>query len=114
MITKYAQQKAAHHLRIPQVITFSNSVYPSSKNTLKNNDDKDKPSKDFTNDKGKKKKQDHLTDNFNNFNLILTGYNSLAQEQAQLLDLIVYDIPAKCDSYTLLGNFKFLRKDRID
>ncbi|GBB94290.1 hypothetical protein RclHR1_23250002 [Rhizophagus clarus] len=32
------------------------------------------------------------------------------EEQAQLLDVIVYDIPAKWDSYTLLGNLSFWGK----
>ncbi|GES99954.1 hypothetical protein GLOIN_2v1773465 [Rhizophagus clarus] len=62
------------------------------------------------NTQDKKRKQEHLADNFTNSNFILTGYCPQQEEQAQLLDLIVYDIPAKWDSYTLLGNLSFWGK----
>ncbi|GBB83759.1 hypothetical protein RclHR1_10430002 [Rhizophagus clarus] len=65
-----------------QVVTFSNNELTSPKITLKSNDNKVKPSEDSTNDKGKKRKQDHLTDNFNNSNLILTRYHPQQEEQA--------------------------------
>ncbi|GBB98430.1 hypothetical protein RclHR1_32200001 [Rhizophagus clarus] len=63
-----------------QVITFSNNELSPPKITLKSSDDKIKPLEDSTINKNKKKKQGHLTDNFGNSNLILIGYNPIAQE----------------------------------
>ncbi|GBB84262.1 hypothetical protein RclHR1_01090001 [Rhizophagus clarus] len=37
-------------------------------------------------------------------NVIITRYVSQGQEQVQMLNLVVYDIPAKWDNYTLLAN----------
>ncbi|GBB98488.1 hypothetical protein RclHR1_03240013 [Rhizophagus clarus] len=93
-----------------RVVTFSNSELSPPKISLKSSKDTIKPSEDSYNDKGKKKKQDHLTDNFGNSNLVLTSYCLQQEEQTQLLDVIVYDIPAKWDSYTLLGNLSFWEK----
>ncbi|GES89020.1 hypothetical protein RCL_jg16974.t1 [Rhizophagus clarus] len=55
------------------MITFSNSNIPPPKISLKSSEDTIKLSEDSTNDKGKKRKQNHLTDNFGSSNLILTG-----------------------------------------
>ncbi|GBB83623.1 hypothetical protein RclHR1_10320001 [Rhizophagus clarus] len=87
---------------------FSN-VPPQPVTPSKSSDSK-KPLEQPQNTQDKKRKQEYLADNFNNSNLILTGYCPQQEEQAQLLDLIVYDIPAKWDSYTLLGNLSFWGK----
>ncbi|GBC10102.1 hypothetical protein RclHR1_09340001 [Rhizophagus clarus] len=58
-----------------RVVTFSNSDFRFSKISLKSSEDMIKPSENSTNDKGKKRKQDHLTGNFENSNLVLTAYN---------------------------------------
>ncbi|GBB84259.1 hypothetical protein RclHR1_10890006 [Rhizophagus clarus] len=55
-------------------------------------------------DNGKKLKQKETDKSLKNGNVIITGYIPQDQEQAQLLDLVVYDIPAKWDNYTLLAN----------
>ncbi|GBB87597.1 hypothetical protein RclHR1_14070004 [Rhizophagus clarus] len=55
-------------------------------------------------DNGKKLKQKETNNSLKNGNVIITGYIPQDQEQAQLLDLVVYDIPAKWDNYTLLAN----------
>ncbi|GBB91314.1 hypothetical protein RclHR1_18500003 [Rhizophagus clarus] len=55
-------------------------------------------------DNGKKLKQKETDNNLKNGNVIITRYISQDQEQAQLLDLVVYDILAKWDNYTLLAN----------
>ncbi|GBB88995.1 hypothetical protein RclHR1_15620001 [Rhizophagus clarus] len=91
-----------------KVVTFNN-VPPQQATSLKSSDN-NKPSEQSTITQDKKRKQEHLADNFNNANFILTGYSLQQEEQAQLLDLIVYDIPAKWDSYTLLGNLSFWGK----
>ncbi|GBB91179.1 hypothetical protein RclHR1_18320002 [Rhizophagus clarus] len=45
------------------------------------------------------------TDNYlKNGNVIITRYYPQGEEQAQLLDLVIYDILAKWDNYTLLAN----------
>ncbi|GBB90944.1 hypothetical protein RclHR1_01800029 [Rhizophagus clarus] len=76
--------------------------------TSSKSSDNIKPSEQSTITSDKKRKQEHLADNFNNSNLILTGYCPQQEEQAQLLDLIVYDIPAKWDSYTLLARVRLI------
>ncbi|GBB95635.1 hypothetical protein RclHR1_25810001 [Rhizophagus clarus] len=91
-----------------KVVTFNN--VPPQQETSSKSSDNIKPSEQSTIIPDKKRKQEHLADNFNNSNLILTGYCPQQEEQAQLLDLIVYDIPAKWDSYTLLGNLSFWGK----
>ncbi|GBB83389.1 hypothetical protein RclHR1_10110001, partial [Rhizophagus clarus] len=91
-----------------KVVTFNN-VLPQQ-GTPSTSSDNSKPSEQSTITQDKKRKQEHLADNFNNSNLILTGYCLQQEEQAQLLDLIVYDIPTKWDSYTLLGNLNFWGK----
>ncbi|GBC10117.1 hypothetical protein RclHR1_09350004 [Rhizophagus clarus] len=55
-------------------------------------------------DNGKKLKQKETDNNLKNGNVIITGYIPQDQEQAQLLDLVVYNILAKWDNYTLLVN----------
>ncbi|GBB83932.1 hypothetical protein RclHR1_10590014 [Rhizophagus clarus] len=91
-----------------KVVTFNN-VPPQQETPLKSSDNS-KPSEQSTISQNKKRKLENLADNFNNSNLILTSYCLQQEEQAQLLDLIVYDIPVKWDSYTLLGNLSFWRK----
>ncbi|GBC09039.1 hypothetical protein RclHR1_08570006 [Rhizophagus clarus] len=91
-----------------KVVTFNN--VPPHQGISSTSSDNSKPSEQSTITQDKKRKQEHLADNFNNSNLILTGYCSQQEEQAQLLDLIVYDIPAKWDSYTLLSNLSFWGK----
>ncbi|GBB98561.1 hypothetical protein RclHR1_32600001 [Rhizophagus clarus] len=91
-----------------KVVTFNN--VPPHQVTSSKISDNIKPSEQSTINPEKKRKQEHLAENFNNSNLILTGYCPQQEEQAQLLDLIVYDIPAKWDSYTLLGNLSFWGK----
>ncbi|GES76137.1 hypothetical protein RCL_jg20432.t1 [Rhizophagus clarus] len=69
--------------RRPTSITPSitlNNDNPPPKITLKSSDDKIKPSEDSINIKGKKRKQDYLTENFSNSNLILTEYSPIEQE----------------------------------
>ncbi|GBC08617.1 hypothetical protein RclHR1_08260004 [Rhizophagus clarus] len=51
-----------------------------------------------------KLKQKEIDNILKNGNVIITGYCPQDQEQAQLLDLVVYDISAKWDNYTLLAN----------
>ncbi|GBC00492.1 hypothetical protein RclHR1_03880002 [Rhizophagus clarus] len=91
-----------------KVVTFN--IVPLQQATSSKSSDNIKPSEQSTITSEKKRKQEHLADNFNNSNLILTGYCPQQEEQAKLLDLIVYDIPAKWDSYTLLGNLSFWGK----
>ncbi|GBB95356.1 hypothetical protein RclHR1_25140003 [Rhizophagus clarus] len=55
-------------------------------------------------DNGKKLKQKETDNTLKNGNVIITGYIPQDQEQAQILDLVVYDILAKWDNYTLLAN----------
>ncbi|GBC06411.1 hypothetical protein RclHR1_06800015 [Rhizophagus clarus] len=57
-------------------------------------------------DNGKKLKQKETDNTLKNENVIITRYCSQDQKQAQLLDLVVYDILAKCDNYTLLANLE--------
>ncbi|GBB92751.1 hypothetical protein RclHR1_02050024 [Rhizophagus clarus] len=95
-----------------KVVTFNN-VPPQPVTPSKSSDSK-KPLEQPQNTQDKKRKQEHLTDNFKNSNLILIGYCPQQEEQAQLLDLIVYDILAKWDSYTLLGNLSFWEEDCIN
>ncbi|GBB95360.1 hypothetical protein RclHR1_25160002 [Rhizophagus clarus] len=53
---------------------------------------------------GKKLKQKETDNTLRNGNVIITRYVPQDQEQAQMLDLVVYDILAKWDNYTLLAN----------
>ncbi|GBB95797.1 hypothetical protein RclHR1_26130001 [Rhizophagus clarus] len=53
---------------------------------------------------GKKLKQNETDNTLKNGNVIITIYIPQDQKQAHLLDLVVYDIPAKWDNYTLLAN----------
>ncbi|GBB96155.1 hypothetical protein RclHR1_00270001 [Rhizophagus clarus] len=93
---------------IMQMVETPRNMQP--KRTSSTSSDNSKRSEQSTITQDKKRKQEHLADNFNNSNLILTSYYPQQEEQAQLLDLIVYDIPAKWDSYTLLGNLSFWGK----
>ena len=52
----------------------------------------------------KKLKQKETDNSLKNKNIIITRYYPQEKEQAQLLDLIIYDILAKQDNYTLLDN----------
>ncbi|GES92611.1 hypothetical protein RCL_jg28933.t1 [Rhizophagus clarus] len=63
-----------------QVITFNNSEFPPLKIALKNSETIVKPSEDSTKDKDKKRKQNHLTDNFSNSNFVFTGYHPQHKE----------------------------------
>ncbi|GBC07295.1 hypothetical protein RclHR1_07370004 [Rhizophagus clarus] len=55
--------------------------------------------------KGVLKRRPKETDNtLKNGNVIITSYQPQGEEQAQLLDLVIYDIPAKWDNYILLAN----------
>ncbi|GBC04076.1 hypothetical protein RclHR1_00550021 [Rhizophagus clarus] len=103
-----SNQSPEHTPSSSKVVTFSN--VPLRPMTPSKSSDSKKPLEQPQNTQDKKRKQEHLADNFNNSNLILTGYCPQQEEQAQLLDLIVYDIPAKWDSYTLLGNLSFWGK----
>ncbi|GBB98933.1 hypothetical protein RclHR1_33690002 [Rhizophagus clarus] len=60
----------------------------------------------FNQNNGKKLKQKETDNNLKNGNVIITRYIPQDQEQAQLLDLVVYDILAKWDNYTLLANLR--------
>ncbi|GES90172.1 hypothetical protein RCL_jg13299.t1 [Rhizophagus clarus] len=66
-----------------KVVTFNN-VPPQQATSLKSSDN-NKPSEQSTITQDKKRKQEHLADNFNNANFILTGYSLQQEEQAQLL-----------------------------
>ncbi|GBC00671.1 hypothetical protein RclHR1_39350001 [Rhizophagus clarus] len=60
----------------------------------------------FNQNNGKKLKQKETNNTLKNGNVIITGYIPQDQEQAQILDLVVYDILAKWDNYTLLANLR--------
>ncbi|GBB95145.1 hypothetical protein RclHR1_24890001 [Rhizophagus clarus] len=55
-------------------------------------------------DNEKKLKQKETDNTLKNENVIITRYCPQGEEHAQLLDLVVYNILAKWDNYTLLAN----------
>ncbi|GES78051.1 hypothetical protein GLOIN_2v1690538 [Rhizophagus clarus] len=72
----------------------SDSVIPSTHQALKED-------KGLAGSKKRTKLQNGLTETNN---LIITGYQPEQKESSFLLDLIVYDIPAKWSNYELLSN----------
>ncbi|GBC08472.1 hypothetical protein RclHR1_08140001 [Rhizophagus clarus] len=87
-----------------RTVTFNQSLlFPPStphKQQLK----QDSKSQSMPVDNRKKLKQKETDNTLKNGNIIITGYILQDQEQAQLLDLVVYNILAKWDNYTLLAN----------
>ncbi|GBC07390.1 hypothetical protein RclHR1_07430002 [Rhizophagus clarus] len=86
-----------------RIVTFNQSLLSPPSTPFKQLKRDSKPQSMLTNNR-KKLKQKKTDKSFKNDNIIITGYCLQDQKQAQLLDLVVYDIPAKWDNYTLLAN----------
>ncbi|GBC05038.1 hypothetical protein RclHR1_00600001 [Rhizophagus clarus] len=87
-----------------RTVTFNQSILSPPSTPYKQQLKRDSKPQSTPIDNGKKVKQKETDNNLKNGNVIITGYIPQDQEQAQLLDLVVYDIPAKWDNYTLLAN----------
>ncbi|GBB92881.1 hypothetical protein RclHR1_20710005 [Rhizophagus clarus] len=87
-----------------RTVTFNQSILSPPSTPYKQQLKRDSKPQSTPIDNGKKLKQKETDKKLKNGNVIITGYIPQDQEQAQLLDLVVYDIPAKWDNYTLLAN----------
>ncbi|GBC00095.1 hypothetical protein RclHR1_37440001 [Rhizophagus clarus] len=87
-----------------RTVTFNQSTLSSPSILCKQQLKRDSKPQSTPIDNGKKLKQKETDNTLRNGNIIITGYVPQDQEQAQMLDLVVYDIPAKWDNYTLLAN----------
>ncbi|GBB84012.1 hypothetical protein RclHR1_10650012 [Rhizophagus clarus] len=87
-----------------RTVTFNQSILSPPSTPYKQQLKRDSKPQSTPIDNGKKLKQKETDNTLKNGNVIITGYIPQDQEQAQLLDLVVYDIPAKWDNYTLLAN----------
>ncbi|GBC04373.1 hypothetical protein RclHR1_05650001 [Rhizophagus clarus] len=87
-----------------RMVTFNQSTLSSPSTPYKLQLKRDSKPQSTPIDNGKKLKQKETDNTLKNGNVIITGYIPQDQEQAQLLDLVVYDIPVKWDNYTLLVN----------
>ncbi|GBB97803.1 hypothetical protein RclHR1_30700001 [Rhizophagus clarus] len=89
-----------------RTVTFNQSLLSPPSTPYKQQLKRDsKPQSTLVNN-GKKLKQKETDNTLKNRNVIITDYLPQNQEQAHLLNLIVYDIPAKWDNYILLANLK--------
>ncbi|GBB84359.1 hypothetical protein RclHR1_10980011 [Rhizophagus clarus] len=87
-----------------RMVTFNQSLLSPSSTPYKQQLKRDSKPQSTLIDNGKKLKQKETDNMLKNGNVIITEYIPQDQEQAQLLDLVVYNIPAKWDNYTLLSN----------
>ncbi|GBC08174.1 hypothetical protein RclHR1_07950001 [Rhizophagus clarus] len=87
-----------------RTVTFNQSLLSPPSTPYKQQLKRDSKPQSTPIDNGKKLKQKETDNVLKNGNVIITGYIPQDQEQAQLLDLVVYDILAKWDNYTLLAN----------
>ncbi|GBC07632.1 hypothetical protein RclHR1_00760002 [Rhizophagus clarus] len=87
-----------------RTVTFNQSILSPPSTPYKQQLKRDSKPQSTPIDNGKKLKQKETDNKLKNGNVIITGYIPQDQEQAQLLDLVVYDILAKWDNYTLLAN----------
>ncbi|GBB96399.1 hypothetical protein RclHR1_27430002 [Rhizophagus clarus] len=78
-----------------RTVTFNQSFFSPPTTPYKQQLKRDSKPQSTPIDNGKKLKQKETDNNSKNGNVIITGYIPQDQEQAQLLDLVVYDIPAK-------------------
>ncbi|GBB99825.1 hypothetical protein RclHR1_03650001 [Rhizophagus clarus] len=97
---KYTSSKSSGS----RTVTFNQSVLSPPSTLYKQQLKRDSKSQSTPIDNGKKLKQKEIDNTLKNRNVIITRYCSQGEEQAQLLDLVVYDIPAKWNNYTLLAN----------
>ncbi|GBB87909.1 hypothetical protein RclHR1_01440024 [Rhizophagus clarus] len=87
-----------------RTVTFDQSILSPPATPYKQQLKQDSKPQSTPIDNGKKLKQKETDKVLKNGNVIITRYIPQDQEQAQLLDLVVYDIPTKWDNYTLLAN----------
>ncbi|GBC01098.1 hypothetical protein RclHR1_40690001, partial [Rhizophagus clarus] len=87
-----------------RTVTFDQSIFSPPSTPYKQQLKRDFKPQSTPIDNRKKLKQKETDNTLKNGNVIITGYIPQDQEQAQLLDLVVYDILAKWDNYTLLAN----------
>ncbi|GBB97575.1 hypothetical protein RclHR1_03000018 [Rhizophagus clarus] len=87
-----------------RTVTFKQSILSPPSTPYKQQLKRDSKPQSTPIDNGKKLKQKATDNTLKNGNVIITGYIPQDQEQAQLLDLVVYDILAKWNNYTLLAN----------
>ncbi|GBB98228.1 hypothetical protein RclHR1_31760001 [Rhizophagus clarus] len=87
-----------------RTVTFNQSILSPLSTPYKKQLKRDSKPQSTPIDNRKKIKQNEIDNSLKNGNVIITGYIPQDHEQAQLLDLVVYDIPAKWDNYTLLAN----------
>ncbi|GBB93130.1 hypothetical protein RclHR1_21140001 [Rhizophagus clarus] len=87
-----------------RTVTFNQSLLSPFSTPYKQQLKRDSKPQTTPIDNRKKLKQNETDNKLKNGNVIITRYISQDQEQAQLLDLVVYDILAKWDNYTLLAN----------
>ncbi|GBB89481.1 hypothetical protein RclHR1_16180007 [Rhizophagus clarus] len=87
-----------------RTVTFNQSLLSPPSTPYKQQLKRDSKPQSTPIDNGKKLKQKETDNTLKNGNVIITEYIPQDQEQAQLLDVVVYDIPAKWDNYTLLAN----------
>ncbi|GBC02815.1 hypothetical protein RclHR1_04830013 [Rhizophagus clarus] len=86
-----------------KTITFNQNLFFQSSIPFKQLKQNSKLQSTLINNRKKLKLKE--TDNFfKNGNIIITRYYSQGDKQAQLLNLVVYDILVKWNNYTLLAN----------
>ncbi|GBB92109.1 hypothetical protein RclHR1_25200002 [Rhizophagus clarus] len=78
-----------------KTVTFDQSILSPPSTPYKQQLKRDSKPQSTPIDNGKKLKQKETDNTLKNGNVIITGYIPQDQEQAQLLDLVVYDILAK-------------------
>ncbi|GBB95152.1 hypothetical protein RclHR1_02490007 [Rhizophagus clarus] len=87
-----------------RTVTFNQSLLSPPFTPYKQQLKRDSKPQSTPIDNGKKLKRKETDNMLKNGNVIITRYIPQDQEQTQLLDLVVYDILAKWDNYTLLAN----------
>ncbi|GBC07835.1 hypothetical protein RclHR1_07710019 [Rhizophagus clarus] len=89
-----------------RTVTFNQSLLSPSFIPYKQQLKQDSKLQSMPVDNGKKLKQKEIDNTLKNRNVIITRYFPQDQKQAQLLDLVIYDILAKWNNYTLLANLR--------
>ncbi|GBB86229.1 hypothetical protein RclHR1_12670002 [Rhizophagus clarus] len=93
-----------------KTVTFNQSLLSPSSTPYKQQLKRNSKPQSTPIDNGKKLKQKETDKNLKNGNVIITRYCLQGEEQAQLLDLVIYDILAKWNNYTLLiPNYECLK-----
>ncbi|GBB91508.1 hypothetical protein RclHR1_18830008 [Rhizophagus clarus] len=87
-----------------RMITFNQSLLSPPSTPYKQQLKRDSKPQSTSIDNGKKLKQKETDNSLKNGNVIITGYYPQGEEQVRLLNLVMYDILAKWDNYTLLAN----------